>query len=1156
MHQKTFSCVRVCMRINTKIQKTLKCDINDNMTRNPIFYDATKKRWLWVKWPAIIILLIVVGFFGFTAQTVYHETQLLEEAPIVLPQKLQPAIVNSSVAAVQVDPVAQIGSQKTPIQSADVIGTYRSRSIAFYVNWDDKSFNSLQNNIRSIDELMPEWLHLAGTDGSIMLDDEEPQKKALDFIRSNNSPLEIAPLINNYNSSTQNWDSEMVVGMLQDQNARSHNIQSILDYVKTNGFHGVNIDYESIPDTSQANLVLYMKELYAVFSKEGLEVSQSIPLIDDSFDARILSQYVDFLVLMAYDEHTVQATVAGPIASRDWFVVGVTQRFSQVSPQKTVIAYGNYGYDWIEDTVNGISITTQEAMMTATDARVTLQMDHQSQNESFSYYDENNIIHHVWFLDAVTIFDQIAAVRQYKPLGYALWRMGGEDPSLWYVMAYRDHLDKLVSNMIKTIPHGDEINYEGAGEVLKITHIPIDGVRNVTYDDVSGVITDASIVRYPSSYRIERFGGNDSKKIALTFDDGPDAKYTNQILDILKQKSIHATFFTIGLSADKYPRIIKRINAEGHEIGSHTFTHPNINNISKKQFFLELNGFQKMLEGMIGRKTILFRPPYAEDVEPETLEQIGSLLFANNQGFYTVGMHIDPKDWAQPGTETIVSNVVNGAENREGNVVLLHDSGGNRDQTVDALPEVIDTLQQKGYEFVTISELVGVSHDTIMPVVTSQGQMAMQINDITFSLTYIFMNIFYVIFTVGIFLGIGRLLFIIVLALIQSGKCRYGKACVYQTGFEPSVDVIVPAWNEEGVIERTIDSLLDSNYGNFRIIVVDDGSTDDTYHLLTNKYLKNDKVNVFTKENGGKASALNFGIRQSSSEFFVALDADTLFTKDTIKMLVRDLADPRVGAVAGNTKVGNKVNILTKLQALEYITSQNLERRAVDIINAITVVPGAVGAWRREVVMSVGGFSSDTLAEDADLTFSIIKSGYKVVYDDEAIAYTEAPDTIAGFVKQRFRWMYGTLQTAWKHKGVFFRPKYGALGFFALPNIFVFQLFFQIIAPIVDLALIISMSWALWQQHIHQVDYSLMYVFRYIFVYYILFLMIDIFSSIIAFTLEREREDWSLLIWIIFQRFFYRQLTYYVAMKTVYVAVKGIFVGWGKLERKNTSLIA
>lgn len=1134
-----------------------KCgvDIDRIMKNSPIFYDTTKGRWLWIKWSIIIFLLIISYFFIFTAYDISQNVSLPDTDPIAIPQKIYPVPADVVVSTVQNDGVVAPQNIQIPIRSGETSAQYHSRSIAFYVNWDDTSFYSLQRNIRSIDTLMPEWIHLASANGFIRFDDLAAQKKAVDFISVNNAGLKIVPLINNYNITTQSWDQSVVVQMLQDPDARSRNIQNILQYVKKYDFDGINIDYESIPDTSQADLISYMKELYAVFSAENLEVSQSVPLVDDSYNARTLAQYVDFLVFMAYDEHSVGSTAAGPIASCPWFVSGVTQRLVEASPQKSVIAYGNYGYDWIGDTLEGQSITTQEAMQIAGDAQTSVRMDHGSCNTNFSYLDDHDVLHNVWFLDAVSIFDQIAMVDQYQPLGYALWRMGGEDSSLWNVITHRDALSDAVVNTMKMIPREDTISYDGVGEILKVTHVPHDGKRDLTYDNVSGTVTDASFVVMSSSYRIEKFGGQDQKKIALTFDDGPDKKYTNQILEILQQKNVHATFFVIGLNMNRYPKIVQRINENGHEIGSHTFTHPNITHISSKQFFLELNGFQKMLQSTIGRKTILFRPPYAEDVEPETAEQISSLLLANDQGYYTVGMHIDPKDWAQPGIDTIMSRVMESVGNNEGNVVLLHDSGGNRDQTIAALPLLIDALQAKGYELVTVSDLIGVSHDVVMPPVSVQEQRTMHINEGTFLIVEKTMRFFYIVFTIGIFLGISRLFFIIILAMIHAYRRRQNKKNLIYNDFTPEVDVIVPAWNEANVIEGTIDALLQSDYEHFRVIVVDDGSTDGTVDVVTQKYGTNEKVALYTKANGGKSSALNYGIAQSFAPFVVALDADTLFTRDTITMLMRNFHDLRIGAVAGNTRVGNTINILTKLQALEYITSQNLERRAAEVLNAITVVPGAVGAWRRDVIVDVGGFSADTLAEDTDLTISTIRHGYRVLYEDEAIAFTESPDTIKNFNKQRFRWMFGTLQTAWKHKDTFFRPKYGSLGFFVLPNIFVFQLFFQIIAPVMDFVLIISVGWALWQKHIHQVDYSLMYAFHYIIFYYFLFLFVEGASAVIAFFLEKMKKNWSLLIWIIFQRFFYRQLMYYVAWKTVYTAIRGSFVGWGKFERKNNAKI-
>ena len=254
-------------------------------------------------------------------------------------------------------------------------------------------------------------------------------------------------------------------------------------------------------------------------------------------------------------------------------------------------------------------------------------------------------------------------------------------------------------------------------------------------------------------------------------------------------------------------------------------------------------------------------------------------------------------------------------------------------------------------------------------------------------------------------LGLARMGFIGALAIYQRWRSRRAR---FDPAYAPSVAVVVPAYNEEKVIVQTIASLLASEHpARFEIIVVDDGSTDATYRRVGEAFAGNAAVRVFTRPNGGKSAALNFGVAQTRAEIVVALDADTLFRRDALAKLIRHFADPRVGAVAGNAKVGNRINVLTRWQALEYITSQNLDRRAFDVLNCITVVPGAVGAWRRELIEQAGGFSDLTLAEDADLTLAIRKLGYRVVYEEAAVALTEAPDTVRGFLRQRYRWMYG-----------------------------------------------------------------------------------------------------------------------------------------------------
>jgi len=332
--------------------------------------------------------------------------------------------------------------------------------------------------------------------------------------------------------------------------------------------------------------------------------------------------------------------------------------------------------------------------------------------------------------------------------------------------------------------------------------------------------------------------------------------------------------------------------------------------------------------------------------------------------------------------------------------------------------------------------------------------------------------------------------------------------------------------------------------------VIDDGSTDGTSDAVRTEFEGDSRVTLITARNGGKARAINLGLARADGDVVVVLDADTQFEPSTVSRLVRWFSNPAIGAVAGNAKVGNRINMLTRWQALEYISAQNLERRALATLGCITVVPGAVGAWRRESIIKLGGFPAETLAEDQDLTIMIQRAGEKVIFDPRAVAWTEAPDTLAGLAKQRFRWAFGTLQCMWKHRRVNLNPRYGALGLVAIPQVWLFQIALALISPLVDLALVLQIVRTVtdYLQHGDQFNSGNLLVTT---SYYATFMAVDLTAAAIAFLMEKK-EDYSLLWWLILQRFGYRQMMYYVVAKSVVRALQGRLVGWGKLERKAT----
>jgi cellulose synthase/poly-beta-1,6-N-acetylglucosamine synthase-like glycosyltransferase len=403
-------------------------------------------------------------------------------------------------------------------------------------------------------------------------------------------------------------------------------------------------------------------------------------------------------------------------------------------------------------------------------------------------------------------------------------------------------------------------------------------------------------------------------------------------------------------------------------------------------------------------------------------------------------------------------------------------------------------------------------------------------------------------FLIGLVLGIPRPVCIGMLAFIQR-RAKRRQWSSPTPSLPPSVGAVLPAYNEAKVICQTIQALLRSTYPNFDIIVVDDGSTDGTSQRVVETF-DTPRVRVFERPNGGKGRALNYGISQTTAEIIVTLDADTIVRPDAISKLVRHFTDRRVGAVAGNVKVGNRGTLLARWQALEYITTQNLERRAFDVLNCITVVPGAIGGWRRDVILQAGGFAPETIAEDTDLTLAILRLGYKIDYEEEAVGLTEAPETVRSLLKQRFRWMYGTLQAVWKHLDTLFRPRYRTLGMFGVPYVLVFQVFFSLIAPVVDLFIVLTLAMLLLDRSQHPLTHSTAGL-QHMLAYFVLFQLMEVLSSVAAFMLE-PKEQRRLLVWIFVQRFFYRQLMYVVGIKTLLAALKGRIVGWSKFERKAT----
>jgi cellulose synthase/poly-beta-1,6-N-acetylglucosamine synthase-like glycosyltransferase/spore germination protein YaaH/peptidoglycan/xylan/chitin deacetylase (PgdA/CDA1 family) len=1003
----------------------------------------------------------------------------------------------------------------------------------FAVNWDPQSLQSLQAHADQLTHAMPEWIRLA-KDGSFLVEEDARMSKA-------SARLELTPTVSNFGES--GFSRALARPLLSTDKARKDAAQRLARLCEERGFAGVNLDFEELDPTSWQQFAALVEATYGELHPRGFLLSVDAPAETKGVPVERLAAASDFLVVMGYDQHAANDN-PGPIASPGYVASAVAAYLRRAPAEKIVVALGAYGYDWPLDEEGDTARPAQElsygdALVLARENEVPIEWDAESKTSFFEYDDdEKHEKHLVRFLDAPALAAQLEAIADLHVRGVALWRLGAEDPKVFDLFTHppeprrfdeaqaRSRLDGMIAAQAP-----DDVTIAGEGELFSLKARPQSGRRAVTWDG-QGHLERVEYQQYPSGWILERRGGPPHGKVLLTFDDGPDPQWTPQILDVLKAHGAQAVFFLIGENAQARPDLVRREFAEGHVIGNHTFTHPDLSRVSPLRFEVELNVNERLLEWVTGRQPRLFRPPYHSDEALDEIPQAQVIARASALGYFTLGQDIDPEDFADRDAREIAQRVLDKA--RSGSVVLLHDGGGDRSATLAALPLIIDGLAARGLQLATPEEITGLSREELLPLAPRAPASALfaGADGVVFGILGGLARALGPLFGFALALLGLRAVILAIAAPLQARRARREELA---PPLGLTVSVVVPAYNEEGVIARTVDSLLSQEPPVLEVVCVDDGSKDRTLEVLREKFAKNPRVRIFAKANGGKASALNLGLEKARGEVVVALDSDTVFTPETVARLTGPFSDPRVGAVAGNAKVGNRVNRLTRWQALEYVTAQNLERRAWDLAGAVPVVPGAVGAWRRKAVLEAGGFHEDTLAEDTDLTLRLIAAGHRVVYAERALAYTEAPETVRGLLKQRFRWTYGVLQACWKHKGRLFRRGGGVLGWLILPAFAIYQFVVPFVAPAVDLLLVLALVRG---QGVSTLGY------------YLLFFALDLLLSAVAILLEGE--DLGLLAGLFIQRIAYRQLLWLALMRSLWNALAGFAVGWGKLARTGT----
>ncbi|MFJ9466096.1 bifunctional polysaccharide deacetylase/glycosyltransferase family 2 protein [Streptomyces caniferus] len=601
-----------------------------------------------------------------------------------------------------------------------------------------------------------------------------------------------------------------------------------------------------------------------------------------------------------------------------------------------------------------------------------------------------------------------------------------------------------------------------------------------------------------------------ARTVALTYDGGPDPVWTPRLLDLLRKHHAHATFFLYGAKAAQHPDLVRRIRDEGHEIGSNTYTGAVMGAASPLRARMELSLTQKALAGTAGIHTRLLRLPQTTAVDTMCGPEWKAAQQAGAEGYTLVAAD----RWFRKPSQGLVRQF------------------SQTDTAYKDTERLLDNPNVGKFTTVTAGAGLAAADRPVSGVERGLGTALVWVKTAGYTFVH---GMTWVLGIAGA-LGVLRLASLVVFARAHVRRLtRFRPGSPWLREVVDPVTVLVPAYNEEAGIESTVLSLLASTHPQMQIIVIDDGSTDDTADIAAR--IGDPRVEVIRQPNAGKAAALNTGLAHARYDIVVMVDADTVFEPDAVYRLIQPLAHPAVGAVSGNTKVGNRRRLLGRWQHLEYVFGFNLDRRMFEVLECMPTVPGAIGAFRRDALMGVGGVSEETLAEDTDLTMALWQAGWRVVYEESAIAWTEVPTSLSQLWRQRYRWCYGTLQAMWKHRrAVIEVGPSGRFGRRGLSYLALFQVALPLLAPIVD---VFALYGALFRGPVLSAGVWLG------------FLGLQLACAGYALRLDGEpvKSLWAMP----FQLFVYRQLMYLVVIQSVVAFLLGTRLKWQRMHRSGTA---